>query len=127
MGAFDFDALLQKGRAESQGYTIYTSEFWNSNRDSEIRKYRKALSRKSPFFEAPAETNEVEYRRLLGLPSDGALLVSEIEAAFRIRAKDVHPDAGGSEEEFKRLNVAKDALSKNWKFDAGITLSAFCD
>jgi hypothetical protein len=46
----------------------------------------------------------------------GALLKSEIEAAFKIAAKGTHPDGGGSNEQFKQLLAAKDALIKQCGF-----------
>ena len=49
-------------------------------------------------------------RKLLGLPIDGALSAPEIHTAFRRAAKTRHPDAGGSEEEFRELVEAQDML-----------------
>lgn len=51
-------------------------------------------------------------RKLLGLPIDGALSVSEIHGAFRRAAKTMHPDAGGSETAFRELVAAQDVLMK---------------
>jgi len=57
---------------------------------------------KGPFVVA-SDPNEIDYRRLLGLPEAGALLKSEIAQAFRIRARNAHPDSGGSHEDFQKL------------------------
>jgi hypothetical protein len=114
MGWFNYEDLLQKGRAESQGYTVYTADCWNSNRDAEITKYMKQWFPKGPFAVA-RDANEIDHRRLLGLPTAGALLKSEIEQAFRIRARNAHPDSGGSHEDFQKLGAAKDALVRNWQ------------
>ena len=51
-------------------------------------------------------------RKLLGLPTEGAVSAPEIRAAFRRAAKIVHPDAGGSEGAFRELVAAQDMLMK---------------
>jgi hypothetical protein len=112
MGWFNYDDLLKRGRAESQGFTVYTPEFWKANRNAEIERYMKRWFPKGPFHSAP---NEAEYRRLLALPDSGALLKSEIEQAYKVAAKRSHPDAGGSNDEFKQLAAAKDALIERWQ------------
>jgi curved DNA-binding protein CbpA len=42
-------------------------------------------------------------------------LKSEIEQAFKIAARRVHPDAGGSNEAFQRLAAAKDVSISRWQ------------
>jgi hypothetical protein len=74
----------------------------------------KAWFPKGPF-EAGTDPKEADHRNLLGLPSAGALLKSEIEQAFKIRAKSAHPDAGGSDEQFQHLLAAKDDLLQSWR------------
>lgn len=68
---------------------------------------------KGPFRSVAAD--EAEQRQLLALPNTGALLMSEIEQAFKIAARRAHPDAGGSNDAFKRLAAAKDALIARWQ------------
>ena len=41
---------------------------------------------------------------------EGALKPSEINAAFRRLAKIAHPDAGGSDEQYRSITDARDAL-----------------
>ena len=72
---------------------------------------KETLRREIPF-ESTSDPKEDEYRRLLKLPTAGALLKSEIEQAFKMAAKRSHPDLGGSNEEFQQLLAAKDALIK---------------
>ncbi len=115
MGWFAYDGLLKQGKAESQGFTVYSREFWQANRDAEITRYMKSWFPKGPMFEAVTDTNEVEHRRLLGLPEKGAVLKSEIEQAYKIAARRAHPDAGGSDDAFKQLAAAKEALSERWQ------------
>lgn len=57
-------------------------------------------------------TAEERSRRLLGLPLDGRLSEAEIHRAYKLLAKRVHPDAGGSEEAFLRIANAHDALMR---------------
>ena len=56
---------------------------------------------------------EAAYRRLLGLSPQKRLARSSIEAAFRRRAKEAHPDGGGTSDAFMRLVTARDKLLKN--------------
>ena len=57
----------------------------------------------------PAE-HQLE-RRLLGLPSGGALAEPDIQAAFKRMAKTAHPDRGGSTHAFTALVRARDVLT----------------
>jgi hypothetical protein len=51
-------------------------------------------------------------REVLDLPLQGALKPSEINSAFRRRAKTTRPDAGGANEEYHRITEARNALLK---------------
>jgi DnaJ domain len=55
-------------------------------------------------------TPEERSRQLLGLPLDRRLSESEIHRAYKLLAKRVHPDAGGSAESFLRISAAHEAL-----------------
>jgi curved DNA-binding protein CbpA len=57
-------------------------------------------------------TPEQRYRELLGLPFDRRLSESEIHRAYKLRAKRVHPDAGGDAEAFLQISAAHEALMK---------------
>ena len=85
-----------------------------SNKDAQRREHHHVRFPNGPFVVA-SDPNEIDYRRLLGLAEAGALLKSEIEHAFRIRARNAHPDSGGSQEDFQRLVAAKEALVRNWQ------------
>jgi curved DNA-binding protein CbpA len=41
------------------------------------------------------------------------LTASDVNAAFRQLAKTAHPDGGGSDEDYRRIVEARDALLKN--------------
>jgi hypothetical protein len=114
MGWFNYDDFLSRGLAESQGFVVYTPEFWKARRSAEIERIMKRWFPKGPFH-SPANANEAEYRRLLELPETGLLLKSEIEQAFKVAAKRGHPDAGGSNDEFKQLAAARDVLIERWQ------------
>jgi hypothetical protein len=58
-------------------------------------------------------TPEEHYRSLLGLPLGRRLFGPEITQAYKRAAKTLHPDAGGSEQEFLELSKARDALMKH--------------
>jgi hypothetical protein len=55
-------------------------------------------------------TAEERARKMLRLPLDKSLAVSEIRQAFRRAAKMAHPDAGGSEDVFRELIAAQEIL-----------------
>lgn len=57
-------------------------------------------------------TADERYRRMLGLPSGRRLFGPEIKEAYKRAAKTMHPDTGGSEQAFRELSAARDALMK---------------
>jgi len=114
MGWFDYDRLLGKGKAEGQGFTIYTFDFWNSNGAAEIAKYERLYGRKADRFRFGTDLQEKAYRERLGLPESGNLRKLDVEKAYKMAAKRIHLDVGGTDDEFKLLNSAKEALLKRW-------------
>jgi hypothetical protein len=54
--------------------------------------------------------DDQEHREVLNLPMEGVLKPSEINATFRRLATTAHPDAGGSDEHYRRIAEARDAL-----------------
>lgn len=59
----------------------------------------------------PSDPDE-EHRRMLGLPLGRRLYGPEISQAYKRAAKTAHPDAGGTEKQFRELSAARDALMK---------------
>jgi hypothetical protein len=68
------------------------------------------FGRRSALPKSP--TAEERFRELLGLPLGGRLSKREIHRAYKLVAKRVHPDAGGSAEAFLRISAAHEALMK---------------
>jgi hypothetical protein len=60
----------------------------------------------------PAEvlTADERNRHMLGLPCGRRLYGPEIREAYKRAAKTMHPDGGGSEQAFRELSAARDAL-----------------
>lgn len=54
--------------------------------------------------------DEQQHRETLNLPIDGELEPGQINAAFRRLAQKVHPDVGGSNEQFIRITEARNVL-----------------
>jgi hypothetical protein len=59
------------------------------------------------FAALPADAGASSWRAVLEVP-EGAAGQAAIEAAYRKRAREVHPDKGGSTEELIRVNRARD-------------------
>jgi len=61
-----------------------------------------------PSGDEDATVAEPPAHRVLGVEPDAS--PAEVKAAYRERLKEVHPDHGGSEEAFKRVQRAKEAI-----------------
>jgi hypothetical protein len=55
----------------------------------------------------PAPKSRLQWWQVLGLPNGTRLSKAGLEAAYRARAKVVHPDAGGSREAWDELEAAR--------------------
>lgn len=59
---------------------------------------------------APGADNRPPWRKVLGIAEDENASAAAIQAAFRDRARDLHPDTpGGNHEAMTQLNLARDA------------------
>lgn len=54
--------------------------------------------------------DEKQHREVLNLPINGKLESAQIKTAYRRLAQKVHPDVGGSHEQFVRITEARNAL-----------------
>jgi hypothetical protein len=108
VGPFNLDELETRGRIAFGECLVMSRKKWREDQDDlriQARKKRRAL-RFAPDFDGDG----LEHREILGLPRDGALEPSEVNAAFRRLAKTAHPDAGGDDEAYRRIAEARDAL-----------------
>jgi hypothetical protein len=107
VGPFDLDELLARGRITFGACLVMSRERWQEDQTDlrlEAREKRRAA-----LFKLDHEDDQ-EYREVLNLPLEGVLETAEINAAFRRAAKIAHPDAGGSDEDYRLITEARDAL-----------------
>ena len=110
VGPFSLDELETLGRIAFGECLVMSRQRWREdqlNLRLEARAKRRTL-----LFRADIDDDH-EHREILGLPFEGLLNLSEINAAFRQLAKTAHPDAGGSDEQYRRIVEARDALLKH--------------
>ncbi|HYA80452.1 MAG TPA: J domain-containing protein [Methylocystis sp.] len=112
VGPFSLDELEASGCIAFGECLVMSRQKW---RDDQVelrtaaQERRRALLLRMQFSE-----DESEHRDVLDLPLQGALQALEINAAFRRLAKTAHPDAGGSDEDYRRITTARDALLKRY-------------
>jgi hypothetical protein len=110
VGPFSLDELEAKGRITFGACLVMSRLRWQEDqvelRREAQEKRRAALVRR--------DFDEEELRETLNLPIEGALKPSEINAAFRRLAKTAHPDAGGTNEEYRRISEARDVLLEHF-------------
>lgn len=111
VGPFSLDELEAQGRVTFGACLVMSRQRWQEDQVDlrvEAQKQRRALMN---WLESGGDDDR-EHREVLNLPMEGALEPSEINAAFRRRAKTAHPDAGGSSEDYRRIAEARDMLLK---------------
>jgi hypothetical protein len=107
VGPFNLDELETHGRIAFGECLVMSRQRWQEDQDDlrlEAREKRRAALFKLDY------DDDQEYREVLNLPMEGALKTAEINAAFRRLAKIAHPDAGGSDEHYRSITEARDAL-----------------
>jgi hypothetical protein len=107
VGPFSLDELETQGRIAFGACLVMSRQRWQEDQVDlrlEAREKRRAALFKLDF------DDDQEYREILNLPMEGALETAEINAAFRRAAKLAHPDAGGSDEDYRSITEARDAL-----------------
>lgn len=110
VGPFSLDELVAQGRIAFGECLVMSRRRWQEDQQDlrrEAMEKRRAQMMRFEFRE-----DDREHRETLDLPRDGALDPAQINAAFRRLAKTAHPDAGGSDEEYRRIADARDALLK---------------
>jgi hypothetical protein len=111
VGPFSLDELETQGRVAFGACIVLSLQKWTELQDelrAEALKKRRALMLRDAY-------DGQEHREILKLPMEGELLPSEINAAFRRLAKKAHPDAGGSNEDYRRISEARDALIEQYE------------
>jgi MoaA/NifB/PqqE/SkfB family radical SAM enzyme len=109
VGPFSLDALESEGRIAFGECLVMSRARWKEEQVElrrEGREKRRAFQIRFDFD----EEDDQEHRKALDLPMEGDLDPAEIKAAFRRLAKTAHPDAGGSDEHYRRIAEARDAL-----------------
>ncbi len=108
VGPFSFDELETHGRIVFGSCLVMSQRRWREDQDAlriEARAARRAL-----WDQLARDQNDDAFREVLELPLQGMLTATDIKAAFRRLAKTAHPDAGGSNELYRRISEARDAL-----------------
>jgi hypothetical protein len=110
VGPFSLDELEAEGKVAFGACFVLSRRRWQEDQ-VELRREGQAQRRAyQKRFNFDNDDDDQEHRKLLDLPLEGALEPSEIRAAFRRQAKTAHPDAGGSDEQYRRIAEARDAL-----------------
>lgn len=112
VGPFSLDELEMRGRIAFGECLVMSRQRWQEDQVDlrlEAREKRRAF-----LFRLDFDDDDQEHREALNLPMEGALQPSEINAAFRRLAKTAHPDAGGSNEDYRRIAEARDVLLQHF-------------
>ena len=107
VGPFSLDELQTRGRIAFGACLVMSRQRW---RDDQVALRRQARKMRRALLIAPDAGDDRRLRKVLDLPMQGALEPSQIRRAFRRLAKSAHPDAGGSDELYRRIAQARDAL-----------------
>jgi len=125
VGPFSLDMLQTQGRISFEACMVMSRQRWREDqlelRQESVALRRAAQQRMNEEFarhyagrgvhrEHFKPFNERQHRETLNLPMDGKLEPRQINAAFRRLAQKVHPDVGGSNEQFVRISHARNAL-----------------
>ncbi len=108
VGPFSLDELETRGRIAFGACLVMSRQRWQ---EDQVDLRREAQEKRRAFLlRLELGFDDKEHREVLDLPMEGVLEPSEITAAFRRLAKTAHPDAGGSNERYRAIAEARDAL-----------------
>jgi hypothetical protein len=125
VGPFSLDELETHGRIAFAACIVMSRQKWQ---DDQVELRRESLKIRRATEERIKERfarfsndysghqdnrkpfDERQHRETLNLPTDGKLEPRQINAAFRRLAQKVHPDVGGSNEQFVRITEARNVL-----------------
>jgi len=124
-GPFSLDVHEAHGRIAFAACIVMSRQRWQDDqvelRQASLKKRSAAQERMneefarffgnhSGYHDQRKPFEERQHREALNLPVEGKLEPSQIKAAFRRLAQKVHPDVGGSDEQFVRITEARNAL-----------------
>lgn len=125
VGPFNLDELETAGCIAFAACIVMSRQRWQDDQ-AELRRdaYERRRAAQERLYEEQARfdkgwrrrrTNdqpfsERQHREALNLPIDGKLETSQIKTAYRRLAQKVHPDVGGSHEQFLRITEARNVL-----------------
>ena len=119
VGPFNLEELTSDNIISFAQCIVMSTEKWKKERRTLLQQaFAKQQKIQQEHFEnihqynQQKHYNDKEYRELLCLPLEGVLEANQIKTAYRKVSKKVHPDLGGSHEEFLRLTSARDTLLK---------------
>lgn len=107
VGPFSLDALEAEGRIAFGECLIMSRQRWQ---EDQVELRVAAREKRRALLLRMSGDDGLEHRETLDLPLEGALEPLQINAAFRKLAKTAHPDAGGSDAQYRRIAEARDAL-----------------
>jgi hypothetical protein len=108
VGPFSLDELEAEGCIAFGECLVMSRQRWRE--DQVALRIAAREKRRAFLLKMEIGDDSEEHRETLSLPMEGTLTRSEISAAFRKLAKTAHPDAGGSDETYRRIVEARDAL-----------------
>lgn len=110
VGPFSLDELETLGVIAFGECLVMSRQRW---RDDQVTLRLEAREKRRTLLFRLDLDDDREHREILNLPMEGLLTASDVNAAFRQLAKTAHPDGGGSDEDYRRIVEARDALLKN--------------
>ena len=112
VGRFSLDELEALGRIAFGACLVMSRQRWQ---DDQVALRLEAREKRRTLFFVATAGDDREHREVLDLPIESRLDLSDINAAFRRLAKTAHPDAGGSDENYRRIAEARDALIEKFR------------
>ncbi|UFZ07963.1 J domain-containing protein [Bradyrhizobium ontarionense] len=108
VGPFSLDELETHGRIVFGACLVMSQRRWREDQDA-LRIAARA-ARRALWDQLDRDEDDDAFRTILDLPLQGRLTAVDIKVAFRRLAKTAHPDAGGSNEWYRRISEAREAL-----------------
>jgi len=111
VGPFSLDELETRGRIAFGECLVMSRLRWQQD---QVDLRLEAQKKRRILFRPDTTDGGKHHRQILQLPMAGPLQPSHINAAFRRLARTAHPDAGGSDERYRQIAEARDALLEHF-------------